>query len=117
MPRPVLLSREPFKSTLTKQSTWPSTHSYYESLRAQRAYKRISDEHLQVFAEQSLSKNTDGSYTLMFAPEQELANYFGAPHIDTALKKTTLSLYVDYREAYPVHQWQSTKAMAKICTR
>ncbi|KAF0569311.1 alpha/beta fold hydrolase [Psychrobacter sp. NPDC078370] len=87
LPRSVLLSREPFKSTLTKQSTWPSTHSYYESLRAQRAYKRISDEHLQVFAEQSLSKNTDGSYTLMFAPEQELANYFGAPHIDAALKK------------------------------
>ena len=87
LPRSVLLGREPFKSTLTKQSTWPDIHSYYKSLRAQRAYKRISDEHLQVFAEQSLSKNTDGSYTLMFVPEQELANYFGAPHIDSALKQ------------------------------
>ncbi|MBH0005434.1 alpha/beta fold hydrolase [Psychrobacter sp. SWN149] len=87
LPRKLLLNREPFKSTLIKQSTWPSVHDYYESLRAQRAYKRISDEHLQVFAEQSLSKNKDGSYTLIFAPEQELANYFGAPHIDAALKK------------------------------
>ena len=86
LPRFVLLSREPFKSTRTKQSTWSSIHEYYESLRAQRAYRRISDEHLQVFAEQSLSKNPDNSYTLMFAPEQELANYFAAPHIDTALK-------------------------------
>ena len=87
LPRQFLLNRQPFKSTLTKQSNWASVDDYYESLRAQRAYKRISDEHLKVFAEQSLSANNDGSYTLMFAPEQELANYFGAPHIDAALKK------------------------------
>ena len=87
LPRQFLLSREPFKSTLTKQSTWASIDDYYESLRTQRAYKRISDEHLKVFAEQSLSANDDGSCSLMFAPEQELANYFGAPHIDAALKK------------------------------
>ena len=87
LPRQFMLGREPFKSTLTKQATWSSVDDYYESLRAQRAYKRISDAHLQVFAEQSLVANTDGSYTLMFAPEQELANYFGAPHIDAALKK------------------------------
>ncbi|MDN5619594.1 MAG: alpha/beta hydrolase [Psychrobacter sp.] len=87
LPRSILLSREPFKSTSAKQSTWSNAHEYYESLRAQRAYRRISDEHLQIFAEQSLSKNPDDSYTLIFAPEQELANYFAAPHIDTALKK------------------------------
>ena len=87
LPRKLLLSREPFKSTLTKQSTWASINDYYENLRAQRAYRRMSDAHLRVFAEQSLSKDTSGSYTLIFAPEQELANYFGAPHIDTALKQ------------------------------
>ena len=48
---------------------------------------RMSDAHLRVFAEQSLSKDANCSYTLIFAPEQELANYFGAPHIDTALKQ------------------------------
>ena len=87
LPRRFLLSREPFKSTLTKQSIWPSIDAYYEYLRAQRAYRRISDEHLLIFAEQSLAANSDDSHTLMFAPEQELANYFGAPHIDAALKK------------------------------
>ena len=87
LPRKLLLSREPFKSTLTKQSTWASINDYYENLRAQRAYRRMSDAHLRVFAEQSLSKDINGSYTLIFAPEQELANYFGAPHIDTALKQ------------------------------
>ena len=87
LPRQFLLNRQPFKSTLTKQYTWSSIDDYYNYLRGQRAYKRISDAHLQVFAEQSLVANTDGSYTLMFAPEQELANYFGAPHIDAALKK------------------------------
>ena len=45
-----------------------------------------SDTHLRVFAEQSLVKNTDGTYILIFAPEQELANYFGAPYVD-ALKQ------------------------------
>jgi len=34
-----------------------------------------------------LLANSDNGYTLMFSPEQELANYFGAPHIDAALKK------------------------------
>lgn len=87
LPRKLLLSREPFKSTLTKQSTWASIDDYYENLRAQRAYRRMSDANLRVFAEQSLSKDINGSYTLIFAPDQELANYFGAPHIDTALKQ------------------------------
>ena len=87
LPRQFLLSREPFKSTLTKQMTWANTQAYYEHLRAQRAYQRISNEHLKTFVEQSLSANNDGSYTLLFSPEQELANYFGAPHIDAALKK------------------------------
>ena len=87
LPRQFLLNRQPFKSTLTKQTTWSNINDYYESLRAQCAYKRISYEHLKVFAEQSLSANNDGSYSLLFTPEQELANYFGAPHIDAALKK------------------------------
>ena len=87
LPRSVLLGREPFKTTTTKPSDWASVSDFYNSLRAQRAYKRISDEHLKIFAEQSLSKSSDGGYTLVFAPEQELANYFGAPHIDAALKQ------------------------------
>lgn len=91
LPRALKLKREPFKSTLTKQATWSSTNDYYEHLRKQRAYRRITDEHLQVFAEQSLTANNDGSYSLIFAPEQELANYFGTPHIDSALKKLRCS--------------------------
>ena len=87
LPRKLLLNREPFKSTLVKQTIWSSIDDYYEHLREQRAYRRISDAHLRIFAEQSLIKNPDSSYTLIFAPEQELANYFGAPHIDAALKK------------------------------
>ena len=87
LPRKLLLNREPFKSTLIKQTRWSSINDYYEHLRAQSAYRRISDAHLRIFAEQSLIKNPDGSYTLIFAPEQELANYFGAPHIDSALKQ------------------------------
>ena len=87
LPRTFMLSREPFKSTLTKQTQWSSVNDYYEHLRKQRAYRRINDKHLLVFAEQSLAANADGSYSLIFDPEQELANYFGTPHIDSALKK------------------------------
>ncbi|WP_350561857.1 alpha/beta hydrolase [Psychrobacter sp. CAL346-MNA-CIBAN-0220] len=87
MPRALKLTREPFKSTLTKQATWPSVPAFYEHLRTQRAYRRISDEHLQLFAKNSLVQQDNGSYTLLFAPEQELANYFGTPYIDDALKK------------------------------
>lgn len=87
LPRKLLLSREPFKSTLAKRSIWSDVNNYYEHLRRQRAYRRISDDHLRVFAEHSLTKNPDGSYGLTFAPEQELANYFAAPHIDAVLKQ------------------------------
>ncbi|WP_352336289.1 alpha/beta hydrolase [Psychrobacter sp. 16-MNA-CIBAN-0192] len=86
-PRALKLTREPFKSTLTKQATWASVAEFYEHLRAQRAYRRISDKHLQVFAGQSLEQQQDGSYQLIFIPEQELANYFGTPYIDEALKQ------------------------------
>ncbi|ALF59788.1 alpha/beta fold hydrolase [Psychrobacter urativorans] len=86
-PRVLKLRREPFKSTLTKQSTWASVAEFYEHLRMQRAYRRISDEHLQMFAENSLEQRADGSYQLIFSPEQELANYFGTPYIDEALKQ------------------------------
>lgn len=89
LPKRILLTQEPFKSTLTKPSTWSSVQDFYEHLRRKRAYRRISDKHLQVFAEQSLSEQADGSYALMFTPEQELANYFGTPFIDDALKKLT----------------------------
>ncbi len=86
-PRALKLTREPFKSTLTKQASWQSVQGLYDNLRAQRAYRRISDEHLQLFVENSLTKQDDGSYTLTFSPEQELANYFGTPYIDGALKQ------------------------------
>lgn len=91
LPRALKLKREPFKSTLTKQSAWSTVHDFYEHLREQRAYRRISDEHLQVFAKNSLIQQDDGGYRLIFAPEQELANYFGTPFIDAALKKLNVT--------------------------
>lgn len=86
LPRKLKITREPFKSTLTKQAIWSDVQAYYEHLRAQRAYRRISDTHLKAFAEQSLIKQANGNYALIFSPEQELANYFGTPYIDAALK-------------------------------
>ncbi len=91
LPRAFLQTREPFKSTITKQANWPSTESYYNHLRSKSAYRRISDEHLQIFVEQSLVANTDGSYDLLFAPNYELASYFGTPYIDPALKQLAKS--------------------------
>ncbi len=93
LPRSLKLNREPFKSTVTKQAEWSTIQDFYEHLRDQRAYRRISDKHLQIFAENSLTQQHDGSYALMFTPEQEMANYFGTPYIDGALKKlNTLNL-------------------------
>ena len=87
LPRRLKLTREPFKGTLSKQAIWSNIETFYEHLRDQRAYRRIDDEHLQLFAANSLTEQDDGSYRLTFAPEQELANYFGTPYIDAALKK------------------------------
>ncbi len=87
IPRRLLMTQEPFNSTRKKQTNWMSINDYYQYLRQHRAFKRISDEHLRTFANNSLVKTDDGSYTLLFKPKQELASYFGTPYITSALKK------------------------------
>lgn len=86
-PRRILMTQEPFKSTLKKQIDWNSVDDYYQHLRKLRAFRRISDEHLYTFAANSLVEQDNGSYTLLFKPKYELASYFGTPYITSALKK------------------------------
>lgn len=78
--------REPFKSTQVKQAAWESIQSYYDYLRAHRAFKRIDDNNLYIFAKNSLVENKQGQHSLLFAPEQELASYFDTPFVNDALK-------------------------------
>lgn len=87
IPRSIKLKRQPFKSALIKKATWVSIEELYDNLREQNAYRRISDEHLHLFAKESLMQQDDGRYTFIFSPKQEIANYFGIPYIDGALKK------------------------------
>ncbi len=87
IPSAIKLKRQPFKSALDKQAVWSSVEGFYENLRENKAYRRISDEHLYLFAKESLVQQSDGSYHFIFSPEQEIANYFGIPYIDGALKK------------------------------
>ncbi|MBS9779820.1 MAG: alpha/beta hydrolase [Moraxellaceae bacterium] len=90
LPRPIKSRYEPFKSTLTKQSHWATIEDYYQFLRNHKAFKRVTDEHLYLYAKESLIACENGKgYQLLFAPEQELANYFGTPFIDPALKAMT----------------------------
>lgn len=85
IPSRLKVGQEPFKSTLAKQAKWQSVEDYYEYLRAHRAFKRIGDEHLSVFAKNSLVQEGEG-YRLLFTPEQELASYFDTPFVNDALK-------------------------------
>ncbi len=79
---------EPFKGTLRKQTHWESVDDYYQYLRQHKAYKRVSDENLQIYAQHSLQKNEADGFELIFLPEQELANYHGkTPFIDPSLKQ------------------------------
>lgn len=86
MPSRLKIGHEPFKSTLTKQAEWQSIEAYYEYLRSHRAFKRIDDDNLHVFAKNSLVQEGEG-YRLLFAPKQELASYFDTPFVNDALKK------------------------------
>lgn len=85
-PHEVKITQEPFKSTLAKQTDWESIAAYYDYLRAQRAFKRIDDDNLALFAKHSLIQNEQGQYSLLFAPEQELASYFDTPFVTDALE-------------------------------
>ena len=53
VPRMVKMTREPFKSTQVKQANWGSVDAYYQFLRRHKAYKRITDEHLLIYAKNS----------------------------------------------------------------
>lgn len=85
MPAKLKINYEPFKSTRAKQAEWQSIEAYYDYLRAHRAFKRIDDDHLYVFAKNSLVQEGQ-QYRLLFMPEQELASYFDTPFINDALK-------------------------------
>lgn len=95
-PRALKMSREPFKSTIKKQATWPSIDAYYQHLRQHRAYKRITDNDLYSYAAHSLELTDDGHYQLIFSPQQELANYFGTPYINKALRTIIKANKVPY---------------------
>ena len=87
VPRMVKMTREPFKSTQVKQADWHSVDAYYQFLRRQKAYKRITDEHLLTYAKNSLEAGQSAELTLRFSPKQELANYFGTPLIMKPLQQ------------------------------
>lgn len=87
IPSRLKIHAEPFKSTLSKQSVWHSAADYYQYLRQHRAYKRIDDEPLAIYAQNSLQATADGRFELIFSPEQELANYFGTPYVNDALRQ------------------------------
>ncbi len=87
LPSRFKIGREPFKSTQAKQAAWESVQSYYDYLRAHRAFKRIDDNNLYIFAKNSLVENKQGQYNLLFTPEQELASYFDTPFVNDALKR------------------------------
>lgn len=86
VPNALKIGQEPFKSTRAKQANWESVEAYYDYLRAHRAYKRINDNHLYIFAKNSLVENDQGQYSLLFTPEQELASYFDTPFVTDALE-------------------------------
>ena len=87
VPRMVKMTREPFKSTQVKQADWDSVDAYYQFLRRHKAYKRITDEHLLIYAKNSLEAGQSAELTLRFSPKQELANYFGTPLIMKPLQQ------------------------------
>lgn len=87
VPRRVKMTREPFKSTQVKQADWDSVDAYYQFLRHHKAYKRITDEHLLIYAKNSLEAGEQAELTLRFSPKQELANYFGTPLIMKPLQQ------------------------------
>ena len=87
LPSRFKIGREPFKSTQAKQAAWESVQSYYDYLRVHRAFKRIDNNNLYIFAKNSLVENKQGQHSLLFAPEQELASYFDTPFVNDALKR------------------------------
>lgn len=104
---------EPIKGASKKPDHWESVDAYYQYLRNNRGYRRISDEHLMVFAKECLTKNGDG-YKLKFSSAWETANFAKPHNLNKPLSEVPVpfnillgkpSIFVD---ANVRKQWQSS---------
>ncbi len=80
-PKKLLKHFNPAKNCHLKQDTFHSKDEFYNIYRSNRAYKRISDENLQIFAEHALQKNSNGTFSLVYKKDWETISYMAPPFI------------------------------------
>jgi len=84
---------EPFKSSLKKKSVWNNPEEYFLHLQKSKGYKRIKEENLKLFANESLTLNNENKYELIFPKDWETANYALPINFEKELK----SLKIPYK--------------------
>lgn len=98
LPKAVLARTQLIKTTLMSPGSWPDRTAAWRFYRSHRAYRYLSDEHLDVLLDGLLEPTTDG-VQLQFSREWEVANYMG---IDAVWRELTqLSMPVRVIRAKP----------------
>jgi len=93
-PYSLKITQQPFKSALAKEDIWESREAFYQNCRKNRAYKRISDQVLEAFAEYGLRPTENEKFTLTFSSDWELSNYLLAPSMWKYLRKVKIPIQV-----------------------
>lgn len=85
---------EPWKSAAKKQDVWDSKAEFFEQCRANRAFRRFSDEALTNYVEHGLKSLDNGKVTLAFPKAWEVVNYGLPPYIIKYVKKVQTPMRV-----------------------
>lgn len=79
VPKVVMSLGEPAKSTLAKRDIWPDKDGFLKDCRANRAYKRFSEEAFMALAAHAVRERADGQVELAFPKVWEAHNYSAPP--------------------------------------
>lgn len=93
LPRALLARTQLIKATLASPGCWPDRASAWPFYRAHRAYRYLSDAHLDVLLDGMLEPTEDG-VQLAFSRGWEVANYMGMEAVWRELKQLRLPVRV-----------------------
>jgi len=85
---------DPLKSAFAKREIWDSREAFFEANRKVNAFRRISDEVIQDFANYGLEKIEGGRFRMVFPPLWEASNYARPRSVLRYLKKIELPVQV-----------------------
>ena len=90
VPYAIKKKMEPFKTALKKKDIWNNKEEFYQFIKKSKGFKRISEENLKIFTQESLKEIEGNKQQLIFPVDWEVANYALPNNLDKYLKQLNI---------------------------